>query len=104
MTQRTAQSVVAQRLAMGLAGLFGVVALLLSVLGIYGVLAYVVAQKSREIGIRVALGSTPRGIFHLFFKEGLIWSACGLVLGLLGAAGSGERSKARFSASSPPIP
>ncbi len=90
MTQRTAQSVVAQRLAMGLAGVFGIVALLLSVLGIYGVLAYVVAQKSREIGIRVALGSTPRGIFRLFFNEGLILTACGLVLGLLGAVTIGR--------------
>jgi ABC-type antimicrobial peptide transport system permease subunit len=84
MTQRTSRSVVAQKLAMGLAGTFGVVALFLSVLGIYGVLAYLVAQKTREIGIRMALGSTARGIFHLFFKEGLTLVAGGLTVGLAG--------------------
>lgn len=90
MTQRTAQSVVPQKLAMGLASVFGIVALFLSVLGLYGVLAYVVAQKTREIGIRVALGSTPRGIFRIFFNEGLMLTAAGLVLGLLGAVTMGR--------------
>ena len=90
MTQRTAQSVVPQRLAMGLAGVFGIVALFLSVLGLYGVLAYVVAQKRREIGIRVALGSTPRRIFGLFFSEGATLIVIGLFLGLLGAVAMGR--------------
>ena len=85
MTQRTSRSLVAQRLATGLASMFGVVALFLSVLGIYGVLAYVVAQKRREIGIRIALGSTARGIFRLFFKEGVTLVAAGLTVGLAGA-------------------
>jgi ABC-type antimicrobial peptide transport system permease subunit len=71
---------------MALATMFGVVALFLSMLGIYGVLAYVVAQKTREIGIRIALGSTARGIFQHFFKEGVVLIAAGLTLGLAGAA------------------
>jgi ABC-type lipoprotein release transport system permease subunit len=90
MTERTTRSVMPQKLAMGLASMFGVVALFLSVLGLYGVLAYVVAQKTREIGIRVALGSTPRGIFQMFFKEGLTLVAGGLMLGLLGALAMGR--------------
>jgi predicted permease len=85
MTQRTSQSIVAQRLAMGLASLYGIVALLLSVLGLYGVLAYIVARRTREIGIRVALGSTPRNIFRIFFGEGLTLVAAGLVFGLVGS-------------------
>jgi predicted permease len=85
MTQRTSRSVGAQKLAMALASMFGIVALFLSVFGVYGVLAYVVAQRTREIGIRMALGSTPRGIFRIFFTEGLRLVAGGLVFGVVGA-------------------
>jgi predicted permease len=85
MNERTAQSVVTQRLSMGLASLFGVVALFLSALGIYGVLAYLVSQKTREIGIRMALGSTARRIFKRFFAEGLTLVAVGLTFGVAGA-------------------
>jgi predicted permease len=90
MTERTARSVMQQKLAMGLASLFGGVALFLSVLGVYGVLAYLVAQRTREIGIRIALGSTARGIFRLVFKEGVSVVGGGLTLGLLGALALGR--------------
>ena len=90
MTERTERSLVAQRLAMGLASLYGVVALFLSVLGLYGVLAYVVARKTREIGIRMALGSTPGGIVRIVFREGLSVVAIGLALGVVAALGLGR--------------
>jgi ABC-type antimicrobial peptide transport system permease subunit len=90
MSQRTSRSVVPQKLAMGLAILFGVVALFLSSLGLYAVLTYLVAQRTREIGIRVALGSTARGIFQLVFREGLTLVAVGLMLGVMGALALGR--------------
>lgn len=90
MTERKSHSVVPQKLAMNLAILFGVVALFLSALGVYGVLAYLVAQRTREIGIRIALGSSPRGIFRLVFWEGLTVITGGLALGVLGALALGR--------------
>jgi predicted permease len=85
MDQRTSQSVAAEKLAMALASAFGVVALLLSIVGVYGVLSYVVARRTREIGIRIALGSSARGVFRLVFSEGLALVAAGLTFGLIGA-------------------
>ena len=90
MSERTAQSIATERLAMSVATMFGVVALLLSMVGIYGVLAYIVAQKTREIGIRLALGSTARNIFGLFLKEGLMLIAIGLATGLAAALAAGR--------------
>ena len=87
MGQRATATLASQKLAMTLAILFGTVALLLSAVGIYGVLTFVVARRTREIGVRIALGSSARGIFRLVFGEGLLLVAAGLTLGLLGVVG-----------------
>jgi predicted permease len=90
MRERVSQSLVSERLATALSSLFGVVALLLSVVGIYGVLAHLVARRRREIGIRIALGSSPRGILRLVLGEGVVLVCAGLILGLAGAVALGR--------------
>jgi putative ABC transport system permease protein len=57
----------------------------LSALGIYGVLAYLVTQRTKEIGIRIALGSSAGGIFELVLREGLLLIAAGFLFGAAGA-------------------
>ncbi len=76
-----------QRLGAALIGVFGLLGLLLACIGVYGVLAFQVAQRSREIGIRLALGATVRGVLRLVLQQGATLAAIGGVLGLLLAAG-----------------
>jgi putative ABC transport system permease protein len=62
--------------------MFGAVALALSAIGIYGVLAFAVAQRVREFGIRQALGADPRSILSLVLKQGIVTAGAGVALGL----------------------
>jgi predicted permease len=85
MQQRIEESLVSRRTPMLLATLFGGIALFLAAIGIYGVLAYQVTQRRKEIGIRIALGSDGRRIFGLIVWEGLWLLAVGVAIGMAGA-------------------
>ena len=90
MDTRIADSLVARRSPALLAGLFSAIALLLTSIGTYGVLSYAVAQRRREIGVRMALGAQPGRIRMQFLSLSLRLLAAGTILGLIGAWQAGR--------------
>ena len=84
-------AVFAQRMAANLLGAMGVLALLLAAIGLYGVMAYAVSQRTQEMGIRLALGASPSSLLNMIVSQGMKLTTIGLVIGLalaLGAFGS----------------
>jgi predicted permease len=75
-------SLLPQRIAAGLLGAFGMVALLLAAVGLYGVVAFAVAQRTREIGIRVALGAQGGEVLKLMLRQGMTLAGIGLLVGI----------------------
>jgi len=78
-------SLVQERAVATLSACFGLLALLLASIGLYGVLAYAVTQRTREIGIRIALGAHARDVRRLFVRQGMHWVLAGIAVGLAGA-------------------
>jgi putative ABC transport system permease protein len=77
------ESLLPRRFAAQLVGSFAVLALLLAAVGIYGLLGYMVSQRSREIGIRIAMGAQRAHVFRLIVGQGLFLAGCGIGIGLL---------------------
>jgi predicted permease len=91
-----------QRVAASVAGSFGVVGLMLAGIGIYGVMAYAVTRRTREIGIRVALGARRADVISMILREGLFLTAIGSAIGVLLAAAT-SRVLAGFLFGIPPV-
>ena len=85
MEQVVADSVSRRKFAVQVVGLFGILALVLAAVGIYGVIAYSVTQRTREIGIRVALGASRSAILRWVLKQGMFLTMAGVAAGLIGA-------------------
>jgi predicted permease len=79
------ESAAQPRFTTRLAGLFALVALLLAAVGVYGVLSYSVAQRTQEIGLRMAIGAERAQILRLVLRGGMAWALTGIAIGLLGA-------------------
>ena len=90
MDQAVAASLATRRLTMVLLGAFALLALVLASVGLYGVMALTVTQRTRELGIRMALGAERTSIFRLVLGHGMSLMAIGIIVGLVGAVGVGR--------------
>jgi putative ABC transport system permease protein len=87
MDEIRAESVAPERLNLTLLSIFAGIALVLAIVGIYGVMSYSVTQRTHEIGIRMAIGAQPRDVFRMVIVQGMMLALFGVVIGLVGAFG-----------------
>jgi putative ABC transport system permease protein len=87
MTALMSTAVATRRLSMIIFAVFAVVAILIAAVGLYGVVSQSVTERTREIGVRVALGAERKRILRLFIGQGLVISLVGTIVGIAGAVG-----------------
>ena len=90
MENNIGKSLGSRRMMMSLLAVFAGIALLLACVGLYGVMALTVTQRTRELGIRLALGAQRADVFRLVLLQGMILALAGLIIGLLGVVGAGR--------------
>jgi putative ABC transport system permease protein len=104
MEERRELALIPRTTTMRVSALFAMTAVFLSAIGLYGVLAYLVTQRTQEFGIRLALGSSPRAIVGMIFREGFTLTGVGIVMGGTGSAVFGKAISSQLygiSASNP---
>jgi putative ABC transport system permease protein len=87
MEQYVGEALIRPRMYAALVACFAVLAVVLAAIGIYGLIAYVVTQRTHEIGIRLALGASRGDVFRVLFREGARLTFVGLILGVVAAVG-----------------
>jgi predicted permease len=104
METQVAESLFVERMVAALSVAFGGIATLLAAIGLYGVMSYAVARRTREIGIRMALGAEPRGVLWLVLKEVALLSVVGVTAGLLTAFFAARRVESQLFGLAPNDP
>jgi len=98
------RAIAGRRFTMAVFLAFAVVAATLAVVGVYGVLAHLVSLRTKEIGIRLAIGASPSDVVRLFVREGLVLTLVGLTAGLAGALAAGQWIRALLFGVTPADP
>jgi predicted permease len=104
MSRRVSDLSQRQRFVSALVGLFAGFGLLLAAIGLYGLLSFLVAQRTREIGVRMAMGATPRHIAGMMEWQAGVWTVCGVLAGVAASLGLGRLASGLLFEVSPQDP